>query len=341
MSGLLVIAGEYPGLSQVWFLSYPDGATRKVTNDLNGYRTIGLTTDGTRLSTIQTSGMVNVWVAPEGDAKRAVQLPTGNIGFYAAGGINISWAPDGRVVLATNESGTMDIWIMDADGGNRKQLTANSGMNLSPTVSPDGRYIVFTSTRGGGRSIWRIDLDGGNPKRLSTGSAEGPPSISPDSKWIVYSSLVGAKPTLWKLGIDGDNPVQIGDKVAVSPSISPDGRYIAYFYPESADPFAPPNRFAVIPFSGGEPIKTFGFQQSSTIGAVGQWSRDARSFSYLVNNNNVTNIWSQPLDGGSPKQLTDFKDSLMTGFAWSATGKQLACTRGILLRDAVLISEAK
>ena len=62
---------------------------------------------------------------------------------------------------------------------------------------------------------------------------------------------------------------------------------------------------------------------------------------YTVNNNNVTNIWSQSLDGGQPKQVTEFKDSLMTGFAWSRDGKTLASTRGGLLRDAVLISESE
>jgi hypothetical protein len=47
------------------------------------------------------------------------------------------------------------------------------------------------------------------------------------------------------------------------------------------------------------------------------------------------------LSGGPPKQLTDFKDSLMTSFAYSRDGKMLACTRGILLRDAVLITDMK
>jgi hypothetical protein len=48
-----------------------------------------------------------------------------------------------------------------------------------------------------------------------------------------------------------------------------------------------------------------------------------------------------PLDGGKPKQITDFKDMLMTGFAFSHDGKQLACTRGTLMRDAILISDLK
>jgi hypothetical protein len=60
-----------------------------------------------------------------------------------------------------------------------------------------------------------------------------------------------------------------------------------------------------------------------------------------VSQHNVTNIWSQPLEGGPPKQVTDFQESLITGFAWSRDGKQLVCTRGVLMRDAVLIADAK
>ena len=52
-------------------------------------------------------------------------------------------------------------------------------------------------------------------------------------------------------------------------------------------------------------------------------------------------LWVKPLDGGPAKQVTDFKDSLISGFAWSRDGKTLACTRGLSLRDAVLISETK
>jgi Tol biopolymer transport system component len=75
--------------------------------------------------------------------------------------------------------------------------------------------------------------------------------------------------------------------------------------------------------------------------SIAQWSPDGKSIHYISTNNNVTNIWGQPLDGGPAKQVTDFKDSLMSGFAWSRDGKTLACTRGIQLRDAVLISEVK
>ena len=71
------------------------------------------------------------------------------------------------------------------------------------------------------------------------------------------------------------------------------------------------------------------------------WAHDGKSIFYTATSNNVSNIWSLPLDGGPPKQVTQFKDMLITGFAWSHDGKQLACMRGALMRDAILVTDLK
>ena len=341
MSGLLVVAGDNPAVAQLWFMNYPHGAVRRVTNDLNQYRAIGLTHDGQKFSTVQAHGLVNLWVAPEGDAAKAVRLPTGNVSFYASTGNSVAWTRDGRIVFVTTEGGNADIWVADTDGNNRKQLTTNAAMNFSPVVSADDSYIVFISWRDGKRNIWRMNLDGSNPIHLTSGLSDGFPALSPDGRWVVYTAFDGAKPRLWKVSIDGGAPVQITDHVATAAVVSPDGRWIAYTYPESTDPLAPPNRIALMPFDGGPNTRTFNVTPSGTVLTLLHWALDGKSILYTVNSNNVSNIWSQPIDGGPPKQVTDFKDMLMTGFAWSRDGKQLACTRGTLMRDAILISDLK
>ena len=186
-----------------------------------------------------------------------------------------------------------------------------------------------------------MNIDGTNSKQLTKGLAESLAVISPDGRWVVYSSAGTSRPTIWKISIDGGEPVEITKRVSTSPLISPDGKSIAYLYPEAPDPTTPPNRIAIMSFDGGEPFATFGFQPAGTVQTNAQWSSDGKSILYTTNTNNVTNIWSQPIDGGPPKQVTDFKDSFMTGFAWSRDGMRLVCSRGIFNRDAVLISENK
>ena len=340
MTGLLVIAGDGPGTAQLWLINYPNGQIRRVTNDLNNYRAIGLTQDGKTLTTVQAQGLVNLWVVPEGNAAKGIRLPTGNLSFYSSIGNNVSWTPDGKLVFVSNEGGRSDIWIAEPNGSNRKQLTANAAENFSPVVSADGRSIVFVSWKEGKRNVWRMNSDGSNPVRLTSGLSDGAPSLSPDGRWVVYTALDGTKPTLWKVSTDGGTPVQLMDRNVVAATISPDGRSIAYTYPESSDPFAPPNRIAIVSFDGGSVLNTFEVPNMTTVPIV-QWSSDGKSIHYTVVSQNVSNVWSQPIAGGPPRQVTDFKDMLITGFAWSRDGKQLACPRGTLLRDAILITDLK
>ncbi len=339
MSGLLTIGGNSAADSQVWFVPYPAGSMRQITNDLEQHRDLGLSEKADKLVTVVSSGLVNVWVAPNGEAEKASQVPVGNLSFYGSYGNTVAWTPDGRVVFGSNESSMLDLWIMDADGNNRRQLTSNAGRNLGPVVSSDGRYIVFTSTRGGAGAVWRMNLDGSSPRQLSPGKGEGSPTISPDGKWVLYSTPGAAKPTVWKVSIEGGSPVELTSRVALNPMVSPDGKFIAYIYADSYDAFAPPNRIAIIPFEGGEPIKTLAFREGSRTQTLAQWSPDGKAIYYTSTLNNVTNIWSQSVDGSEPKQLTQFKDSLMNGFAWTRDGKTLVCTRGTSTRDAVLISD--
>jgi Tol biopolymer transport system component len=109
--------------------------------------------------------------------------------------------------------------------------------------------------------------------------------------------------------------------------------------PNVAD--ALPDKIAIIPVEGGGPLKTFDIRNSGTIPMMVRWSPDGRSLHYNETRNNITNIWSQPLDGGPAKQLTDFRDLLVSFFAWSPDGKQLAASRGLAIRDAVLISDLR
>jgi len=341
MSGILAIAGDTRGESQVWFMPYPEGEPSRITNDLNMYRALALTAGGGQLATIQVASLVNIWVAPDGDARRAVQLPTGNIGFYSAFGNSLSFTPDQRIVFVANEGGSSNIWVMDADGSNRKQLTSQAGLNFNPVVSADGRFLVFTSRRTRRAQLWRMNIDGSDLKKLTDGLEDSNPVISPDGKWIIYVSLHSGQRTLWKLPIEGGPPVSVFEQNVAGPAISPDGKQIAVFVGSSSDPTAPPNQIAIIPFEGGPVTRTFSFQISGTITPVLHWSPDGQSLHYTVSNNNVTNVWSQPVAGGPPKQLTNFTDSLMTGFSWSRDGKLLVCSRGQLFRDAVLITDSK
>src|SRR5262249_28230435 len=255
--GLIFSAFEQGSpLAKAWYLPYPRGNPQRITHDLNDYRDMSLTDDSTALVTIQAEAHVNVWLSPNTDgvnAERSRQITDG-IGQNNGNG-GVTWLPDGRVVYVSRLTGSQDLWLMDQDGKNQRQLTtAETRADRYPAVTPDGRYIVFVSNRTGNSNIYRYDLSTGEQKQLTNGASEEFPAVSADSKWVIYAATGSSKFTLWKVPIDGGASVQLTDKLSTWPDVSRDGQKIACWY--RAEPGAR-WQIAVIPISGGDPEKVF------------------------------------------------------------------------------------
>jgi serine/threonine protein kinase len=331
-SGLVITAQpEFSSIgTQVWFLPYPSGAARRITNDLNGYgeNSVGITTDSGTIATIQQVNASSIWIAaPNDDETRARQILKTNLPDTAA------WTPDGRVVYASRTGENWDLWISNADGSGAKQLTADAFIDHEPSVSPDGRYVVFQSNRSGARNIWRIDADA-SLKQLTEGNyVDSNPVCSADGRSVIFVSQRSGTDSLWKVSIEGGAPVQLTAHPAQMPSISPDGKLISYFYFDEQRNNQP--KLSIIPFDGGEPVKTIDLPRSVQPIAFG-WLPDGRSIAYLDNSSGILNVWSQPVDGGAPKQLTNFKSEFVNSFAISRDGK-IAAYRFSATRDIVLI----
>ena len=331
-SAVITTANDQQGAQyQIWQISYPDGEAHRLTNDLSDYRNVSLTADSKTLVALLYDKTSNIWVAGNEAWKDARQLTSSKTN----GGFGSTWTPDGRIVYDSRANGNPDIWIVDADGENQKQLTDDAYTDRAPSVSPDGRHVVFDSSHSGTLQIWRMDIDGGNLKPLTSGVGFTP-TISPDSKWVLYTTFGTGGFRIWKVPIDGGQPVQVINKYVVSPSVSPDGKLIACYL---MDEKTGASKIALFPFEGGEPLKIFDLPQPINPGtAPVRWLPDGRALTYISNRGRSSNIWVQPVDGGEAKQLTDFKSDLIFSFDWSHDGKQLALSRGTEDRDVILIN---
>ncbi|HVG39784.1 MAG TPA: winged helix-turn-helix domain-containing protein, partial [Pyrinomonadaceae bacterium] len=332
-SGLIVIGVDQESgfVSQIWRVSYPSGEVRKITNDLNDYNGISLTSDAKTLLTVQNEQLSQLWIAPRGEVPRARQLTTGK----NDGADGVAWLTKDRLVYTSLMSGSADVWLMNADGSDSRQVTMNGGVNLWPTVSPGEQSLVVSSNRTGNFHLWRIDLSGGEPKQLTTNGGELQPRFSPDGRWVIYSSFGSDTQPLWRIDAAGrEAPQQLTEVMSLQPAVSPDGKMIACFYDAKvADRRL---KIAVLSVDGGKPLRILDYPATvSTLTGL-QWSADGRALLFVNTLKGVSNIWSLPINGQPPRQVTQFKSDRIFRFAWSPDEKQLALARGTESNDAVL-----
>lgn len=158
-----------------------------------------------------------------------------------------SWSSDRtRVVFVRAPRDDADIWLMNADGSGARRLAGSrrGAQDLYPALSPDGRWVVFASTRGGREpDLYVMRANGTGVRRLVGGPrhvVDTQPRFSPDGRYVLFTSNRPAffnhevyrvrfpdggdltRLTFWGSGRDGAP----GDDV--SPSYSPDGRSIAF-----------------------------------------------------------------------------------------------------------------
>jgi Tol biopolymer transport system component len=141
-----------------------------------------------------------------------------------------SYSPDGtRIADISEQAGSEEIWISDADGGNRFQVTNHTEAQHPqlgrPIWSPDGKWLLYDQDGGQhGEEIWKVEpKKGAKPVRVSTEGHSG--AWSHDGKSIYYAD----RGQLWKLPLSGGKAQEIVQRNGGgAPVESLDGKYIYY-----------------------------------------------------------------------------------------------------------------
>jgi len=136
------------------------------------------------------------------------------------------YSPDGtRIADISDQSGSDEIWVSDADGGNRIQLTQFKGQPMSRLRwSPDGKAILFDVRSERNLDLYTVMAEAGaKPKHVVSGGWNA--SWSHDGKQIYYD----ARGQIWRASADGANPeVAVSEFGAVQGNESADGKYLYY-----------------------------------------------------------------------------------------------------------------
>jgi Tol biopolymer transport system component len=249
--------------------------------------------------------------------------------------------PNGRIVF-DNQDGKL--FLVNPDGSGRSPLTNDDRFNRDPSVCGDGHYIVYSAYREQKQGIWRMDADGSNPTRIADETFAAGPQCSPDGKWVVF--VRGPSWTPVKIPITGGKSPEVvaqdfnyengfGNPLR----ISPDGKRIMYLASPPENPASPsaskPYQLKVISSDGGADLYKFDWPASAN---APRWAPAGDAVEYALTRNGVSNIWRQKLEGGPPRQITNFESGQIFEFDWSRDGRQLALTRGSESSDVIMIS---
>lgn len=313
---------------QIWLVEYPSGKAHKFTNDPSRYggETLSISSDGTKLIGVRAQTISNIFVGDSAKVTNLVNVTNNAVGKRDGAFNSLTFTPDGRIVFRRFFDKSETLWIMDADGGNARQLTPSGTMDRKPVIANDGRFVVFDSGRSGEFNIWRVGLDGSNLKQLTTGGGVSP-SITPDGNWIYYDR--GG--FIWRISIDGGTPFQMTKKASKSVEISHDGKKFACFYRIAKTEKL---KLAVFSIEGGEPLNLFDVPVDLLYEKL-RWTPDDQALVYAFYNSTA---WKQNLSGGNPEKFLEFPGEIINAFSWSLDGKQFAVAYGKEVRDVVLFT---
>ena len=249
----MVLVGEPAALGQ--------GVAVRLTG---GVVDLSLSADGTLWYTtgkVGSSGTREaVWVERDGTATSVASDLLGLIGDPAL-------SPDGKHLAMSMRALTSQIWVKDLDQGTLSKLTLNGRENIRPAWTPDGRSVAFLSDQRGGDAFYQRLVDGSRPETLLL-REKGPLSeiaFSQDGTWTIYTTgfPTAGERDLYARRVGSDSSIALAITPAneMSPTLSPDGRWLAYVSNESGTaevyvrPFPNPGeRWQISTQGGAEPV---------------------------------------------------------------------------------------
>ena len=284
---------------EIYLLSLSGGAPQQITFDHADIQGITWAPQSDKLIFASSrQGQTSLWsISAKGGTPQ--RLPIAGAGWAIRPALNRK----GNRLAYTSVVYSSSIWRAPITPDHKitpplEHFISSTGLEEGPQYSPDGKHIVFQSTRTGYHEIWRADADGSNPIQLThiAKNLTGTPRWSPDSKWISFDSRPAGHSHVFIINAEGGQPRQVtqGDSENGVASWSPDGKWI-YFAS---------NRGGTWEIWKITPEGNSATQITHKGGFAPLPSLDGK-FIYYAKGRDVPGIWRVPVDGGEETKLLD------------------------------------
>jgi Tol biopolymer transport system component len=300
------------GAREICLVPVTGGEPRRLTYDNVHIAGLTWTPDGAHLIySSERGGTAGLW---------KISVAGGEAEQLAVGRENAFWptlSRDGRRLAYVQGSGDANIWRFEVPRapGRAKpptKLIASTQAELAQQFSPDGKRIVFMSSRSGrGYEIWVSDSDGSNPVQLTNfgGPMAGTPRWSPDGRQVVFDCNAGGDENVYVVSVEGGPPRRLTSEKSYEdrPSWSRDGRWI-YFVSNRTGNW----QVWKMPAEGGKAV-----QVTKRGGDAAFESYDGKTL-YYAKGRAGPGLWKVPVGGGEESPVLEQLDAELWGY-WGLT----------------------
>ena len=310
-TGFVVAGAPAPGPSQLWYVAYPGGERRRLTNDISDYTFVSTSSDGKTIAARRMQRTGEIWEVPvagtPGDMKPVTQGKE-NISSLAAAG-------DGTLLYNAPQEETMTLWALKPGSGKRS-IAPKGTTVLSHRFIRGQDATAFTAFRPDlVGNIHRVNIDGSNPKQLTTGPGETLVAVTPDGKFVLYNTPQAPR-TLMVIPSDGGGPPRTlaTDYIAEGGLFfSRDGKILSYQKFDTSKPQVVTVR-TFVDFDAGRTIATLPPTRGEQIAPDG-------SLSYITvgqtaAKTTLSTVYKTALAGGTPQRLFEVPDARIDRVSW-------------------------
>lgn len=312
----------------IFKISRTTGEVTQLTKDSSGYLSLSLNKDADKLISTHVESDFHLYFGSIKDSNFQKR-------FVKAEG-SFVFTKDNKIIYSSDSGGNSDIWSINSDGSDQKQLTVENSVDFAPVLSNDQRFIYFTSNRTGEHQVWRMNLDGSNLLQITKNEGGYPLYATQDGNYLYYQNSKTKQ--IWKTSLSSGEESLYSEKLGYFNAFSPDGKNLAYLH---RDKETKEVKISIIDTETKDLLKTFPMAEKNLTAYNLRWTNDGKSLTYITFSKNSKDLgWRQNLNEEKPSLISKLGDEV-SDFSLSPDNENFAHISGTWKHDAVLIKGLK